>query len=494
MSKTLTSLATISILILVPLGAVAQLGGVVSATDQFEYSFSTETEKEIVENWLDVSYLFGSFRTGIMLNSQQPSEEGFRSNTIRHRFFEFSSGPFDLRVGHFFGLFGRGLIFASYEDRLVRVDTSLDGIIVSADHGRLQGTIFSGAYDAVAKDIRAMDLMFDLGKSWSVGGTALTYDTETAPVTNEKINRELVTSGRLTKFLSWSDLYVEYGWKKGYDFENSMDNEYQSGHAFYGSFNLFKGPAGLSLEAKDYWRYAVLPRTDGKPPLNNPPSTTREQIYTLIGRDSHQIDPDDEVGGQAELTLTGPAKWTLIANANRTENHDGVVLFEEVYAHLLKEQVGPFRLLGASNYQDVRYEDKGIHDTVIGDITWFIYVVLSVDLVVEYQHTRSGTTTLPDGILDLGTYETLFFILEYAFAPKWTFAGILETDNKYPSQRTFGEKEGPFPAFNVSYTSPFGSTLSLWAGKRQAGQVCVGGVCKNEPAFEGVELFGIIRF
>ena len=40
----------------------------VSATDKFKYSYSTETEKEIFENWLDVSYQFGGFRTGIMLN------------------------------------------------------------------------------------------------------------------------------------------------------------------------------------------------------------------------------------------------------------------------------------------------------------------------------------------------------------------------------------------------------------------------------------------
>ena len=64
----------------------------VTATDRFEYSYSRETRKEIFENWLDVSYQFGSFRTGIMLNSQAPSEEGDRTNSIKHRFFEFASG------------------------------------------------------------------------------------------------------------------------------------------------------------------------------------------------------------------------------------------------------------------------------------------------------------------------------------------------------------------------------------------------------------------
>ncbi|MFH1845822.1 MAG: DUF6029 family protein, partial [bacterium] len=106
----------------------------VQVTDQFEYSYSRETRREIVENWLDVSYLFGPLRTGLLLNSQRPSEEGDRTNDIRHRFFEFSSGEFDIRAGHFYGLFGRGLLFAAYEDRMIRVDTALDGLLVSGRH------------------------------------------------------------------------------------------------------------------------------------------------------------------------------------------------------------------------------------------------------------------------------------------------------------------------------------------------------------------------
>ena len=57
-----------------------------------------------------------------------------------------------------------------------------------------------------------------------------------------------------------------------------------------------------------------------------------------------------------------------------------------------------------------------------------------------------------------------------------------------------GEKAGPFPAVQVSYASPAGARLALWAGKRQAGYLCAGGVCKYEPAFEGVELTGTLRY
>ena len=58
----------------------------VTATNQFEYSYSLDTDDEIVENWLDLAYQFGDFRTSIMLNHQAPSEDGNRRNEIVHRY------------------------------------------------------------------------------------------------------------------------------------------------------------------------------------------------------------------------------------------------------------------------------------------------------------------------------------------------------------------------------------------------------------------------
>jgi hypothetical protein len=94
------------------------------------------------------------------------------------------------------------------------------------------------------------------------------------------------------------------------DFNPVPDERAEAGHAAYGSASLLAGPASLVIEGKDYKRFAVIRRADGRVPLNNPPSLTREHIYTLLSRNSHNIDPDDEVGGQAELTLTGPSGWT----------------------------------------------------------------------------------------------------------------------------------------------------------------------------------------
>jgi len=71
---------------------------------------------------------------------------------------------------------------------------------------------------------------------------------------------------------------------------------------------------------------------------------------------------------------------------------------------------------------------------------------------------------------------------------------MFEINNKYDEQRSDLEAVGPFPSGQISYTISRGGNLNLWFGKRQAGFLCSGGVCKFEPAFDGVELFGLFRY
>lgn len=50
------------------------LPGELLASDRFEYSYATDTRREIVENWLDLGWHRGNVRAGLTLNSQAPVE------------------------------------------------------------------------------------------------------------------------------------------------------------------------------------------------------------------------------------------------------------------------------------------------------------------------------------------------------------------------------------------------------------------------------------
>lgn len=461
-------------------------GGQVMATDQFEYSYSTQTQREIVENWLDATWLFGGLRAGILIDHRAPSEEGERSNTVRHRFVEFSAEGVQARAGHFYGLFGRGLLFASYEDRLTRVDTVLDGLLVSGRRGRLQGAAFTGTPSKRGVDVRGADLVADLGHGVSLGGSGLTWRADDFVGTDGSIHREWAASPRLEAVLPFGGCYAEYGWKKGWDFSVVPDDQHELGQALYAGVNLFHGPFGLSLEAKDYKRFTVLRAADGRTPLNNPPSLTRQHLYTLLNRDPHATDPDNEQGWQAEATWATPAGTGVLVNASRTDRQDGQRLFEEVYVQAERERWGRFRLRGAFGYRLA----EGKRHTVVADATCQLDERRSLSLEAEQQHVELGAG---EGF-DLGAYNQQFLKLELGIAPTWTAAALLELNDKFDEQRQAGEQRAPFPAIQVGYVTSTGAGLTLWAGKRQAGYLCAGGVCKYEPAFEGVELSGSLRY
>jgi len=465
----------------------------VTARDQFEYSYSTETEREIVENWLDVAYQFGDFRTGVMLNHQSPSEENNRRNEIVHRFFEYRTGRVDLRVGHFYGLFGRGLVWNSYEDRFIRVDTALDGFFARGAFGAATVQLMSGATGTTptvndpdgalttSVDVRGLDVEVKPVSGVMFGAAGLTYLPVLLPP-HEDALREWVGTARLGVHVPHASGYLEYGRKTGYEYDPATLDE-DEGYAFYGNLGAFAGPLTVSLERSDYDKFTVLPRVDGKQPLNRPPALVREHIYTLLGRKPHNMDQNNEKGWQLEANADLGRGWTALGNLSRIENPNRETLYEEAYGHLEQERVGPFRVRGGFGYQD---SEGAIRQSVVGDATWYQSERMAWTVQAEQQHVRLGV---------LGEYDQQWFKLELELPPRWTIDGILELNNKYDAQFDPGEIKGDnFPSAQVTYTLTGGGNLNLWFGKRQAGQLCAGGVCKFEPAFEGVELYGSFRY
>jgi hypothetical protein len=193
------------------------------------------------------------------------------------------------------------------------------------------------------------------------------------------------------------------------------------------------------------------------------------------------MDQDDEKGHNLDLLWSGGDGWSALGSLARLKRHDGETMYELAYGTLQKDRLGDFRLQGGFGYQD----KDGLRQTIVTELTWFATDRRSLTLQAEHQHVRAG---------GYGTYDEDWFKLEYETAPTWAFAAILELNNKYEEQMADDEQPGPFPAGQVTYTLPRGGNLNLWFGKRQAGYLCSGGVCKYEPAFEGVEFFGVFRY
>ena len=468
-------------------------GGEIHATEQFEYSYHTGTDTEIAENWLDLSYVSGNLRVGALLNAQQPAEESSRRNELRHRFVEFRGEDFEVRAGHFYGMFGRGLLFAAYENRTIRVDTALDGVLVRGGRGPWSAAAFSGTPSDLDLDVRGLDAAVRLHEALGLGLSALTWQGPDTPVSDGALQRDYALSGRLEAEHDRGNLYVEYAGLRRWEEDGSGGLSEDWGHAAYAGLTALAGDFGFSAEAMDYDRFTILDEADGRVALNNPPSLTREHLYTLMNRQPRLRDADDERGLQGELTWAGAGPWSAVANASLVETRDGEPQFREYYAHVENERAGPFRYRAGLDWREVfsEMQDRNLeYLTVVGEVTWHADARRSWTLKLEQQHVNDPGTAYGD----LGAYDQQFTTLEYAVAPHWTFAGMLETNDKTAEQRDFLEEEGPFPAAQISYVSEGGALFTLWAGQRLGGYLCAGGVCKFEPAFEGVELYGTLRY
>ncbi|HQF43061.1 MAG TPA: DUF6029 family protein, partial [Ignavibacteriaceae bacterium] len=63
---------------------------------------------------------------------------------------------------------------------------------------------------------------------------------------------------------------------------------------------------------------------------------------------------------------------------------------------------------------------------------------------------------------------------------------VTEIQTKEPEQGRIVRKLWSFIQFGYKLGNH--SDLSLLIGSRQAGNICIGGICRFEPAFQGIEL------
>jgi hypothetical protein len=105
-------------------------------------------------------------------------------------------------------------------------------------------------------------------------------------------------------------------------------------------------------------------------------------------------------------------------------------------------------------------------------------------LIVEHQQTENRTTS--------ANYFTDVLSLEYLRSPRYSIAWVMEMKTSEPVPGNTVRLLWNY----IQGTIKIGehTDLSLLAGSRQAGVICIGGVCRYEPEFRGVELKMVNRF
>ena len=476
-------------------------------SNQLEYSYDVDLKREILENWLNLDYSKGIFSTGLRYSIFQPNDPDpsisrgkDKYAAIDFIYFDVAIGNrmegLDILVGNYYALVGRGMLLKSFEDRSIRIDNNLLGLKVIGKYEGFILTALSGMPEnsqADRKDILHLaDIEYRNLKWLKLGGT---YASNLPPV-DEIARTDMASVRALPSF--WNiDIYTEYGVKMNADVQKNAfdDSESIIGQGFYGNLNLYLGSLSLLGEFKHYDNFAFTTQ-DGTVFYNLPPSVRLEYTYMLPNRHPSPLDPNNEQGYQVAAayslddetyfntaytitkTLPGDSYFQRI---NDTDNPVQTQL-KEFYFQGQRDWSSSFTTIAAFAFnEELTSNTKNI--TPILELRYYFKDINTIKLIFEHQHSTNKTTD--------EQHYTDVLLLEYLRSPRFNVALVAELETTEPEAGNIVRKFWGF--VQVGYKLGYHTDISLLIGTRQAGNICIGGVCRFEPEFRGIELKMLTR-
>ncbi len=469
-----------------------------SISNQMKYSYDNDLKREIFENWFNADYRYGIFKAGIRFDIFQPNDPNpaisrgkEKYADIAFKYLTVSLGKrkkgLDITAGNFYSVFGRGLIVKIFENRNIRVDNNLLG---AKFYGRYKGfylTAFSGmpeSADAVRKDIlHAADLEFRGIRKTKLG---VSYASN-RPYLDGIATTDLFSARGSASFKNFN-LYGEYGVKMNSDVEREINRDI-IGRGAYANLNFYFGSFSFSGEYKYYDNFKFT-SYDGTVIYNTPPSTTQDYSYILLNRHPHALNQDNEQGGQIALNYVFDRTFDIKGNYGVTKTLDANSFYQiirgtnvevrtqltEAYLQIHKEW-DDFMTIVAFGYSKELSANTENY-TPIFEGRYYLDEMNSIRAVWEHQQVTVLST-------DEKYYDDVL-TLEWLRSPNLVISFVGEMQTKEP---TAGNLEREFWGFGmITYNIFNGSELSLLIGSRHAGNICVGGVCRYEPEFKGIEL------
>ena len=469
--------------------------------NQLEYSYNVENKIEIFENWFTLDYNKNIFSAGLRFEAFQPNDPDpsvsrgkERYADIAYKYFTVDIGDVEegisITAGNFYKLFGRGLILKSYEDRNIRIDNNILGVKVEANYMGFSLAALSGSSANSNDDrkdiIHALDLQFN-GLDYVKLATTLASNQPDI----EDAARTTLASFRLQPSVWNFDGYVEYGIKSNTDIQSNIFNndEWKIGDAFYGSLNFYYDAFSIIGEYKYYDNYAFT-SNDGTIFYNTSPSLRKEYTYQLLNRHPSPLDQSNEEGYAVEVNYNFSDKTSVVADYGITQTLPASSYYQrindlslpittqlkEVYLQATHAWNASFTTIAAFGYnEELSTNTKNF--TPILEHKFYFDDINTIKLVLEHQQTENLTTD--------EKYYNDVIALEYLRSPNFNVSLVTEVKTTEPEESKTVRKVWSFIQFGYKIGNH--TDLSLLMGSRQAGNICIGGICRFEPAFQGIE-------
>ena len=463
-SKILVLLFWCGITLITPLLALDGLR--FSLSNQLEASRNTLRHERYFENWLELYAYYRHFRVMVRWEAHRPPQI-FSPDTfgqgIYQRYIEFQNNHWQITLGNFYTLLGRGLLLHAREDRNLRWDTNIDGFRIRYMSNIWQARLFYGR----PRDRTGKRLPVLFGSEWRI-----------APVRNLELGTSyLNTHVSFSRNLQLGSVFLQfhYPWMETYfEFASHIYPSFRRGRAAYLNSNLYLKNFTFRLEAKDYWFFHL---TNGMMyDFNNPPIGVKEHLFTLMNRHQHLVQANNERGILLQATYSFGFDNTLTLNWSRCWNRQRNITFREWHGQLEVDYPEDVEWVWIANWQkdlEARYLN------FVNAATWQFSSWYSLKWVYEHQHVRI--------LLTKRQFYNQLLTISLQRSPIGAISFLLEHSTDQSSQTHYWL--GAQLDVNVHEKLQ----LTVFGGNRRGGKICAGGICVYKPEFRGVEVTAIIR-
>jgi hypothetical protein len=529
-----------------------------SISNEFRYGIGERFEqdvpirKEYLENLFNTRIYVGDFTLGFRLQVDKPREYGRDTIGLKEYYAEFKRDGLRVRGGTFYNLIDRGLAFNSFESRPIGFDTQTEGIRIDYESEPFGAQAFGGIMNYT--DLINVSRIY----TYRIRGAS----GEIRPIPEVGIGGAYIaTSGQTSRtgFSAPFDAYLRQIYLRGdvegissylsladkrtqVDSALRVDNTSREyGYGLYGMLGYNTDLFGLTAEYKNYRFDLVDPgeqttaqRETAILPFQNPPTLVPEYDKTLLARNPHAVDNNDEVGVQFEALVYPMEDLTLTFLAAGGSRHNA---FTAGVDSVNGEQVTAFDRTNPApvafpKFNDINYSPYWEFYTQ-GEFQASEDLALTLGLqrkdnviffegdgmsIVPHSESYKATTVLLEGLVGLSSTDNLHAILElqrvydskkvtsvndslgitaydgrfnnalltleYSRSPVWTLSSRLEyttTDREQGGQQFW-------PVVGGTYRIGSAHTLGMQYGSERGGVVCTGGVCRLINPFTGFRL------
>lgn len=476
-------------------------------------------------NYLKLDYYHGRFAAGVQAEGYLPVLQGYPTNLTKAGLSNFYASwvdkSFSVTAGTFYDQFGSGLLFRSYEDRTLGMNSALLGARMTYNYKDILALKAIWGMPRLGMEFsntqaRGADLSFAIS---SLAGWKQTVLAVEGSVLNryEAISADLKEEGGLPSSTGFSGRvnfeskgfilraeYIDAGERHypngAYDGVNDPRIDLiKNGNAQLIELGYSGHGLGVNITARrlEYMDMPIVYRnTSTANALNYIPALTAQYSYLLTNLNPYIVQPSTilgshcgpgEIGGQIDIyynvarrtKLGGKRGMKLGLNystyysllKDRSAKADNI-LWQSINFTLEKQFTRKFKLNFLYSFQE--YNDS--HG--VSPYTWKSNIFVA-DMLYKWTPTISTRLELQYLYSKQDNKDWMAALAEVNFAPHWS---IFASD-----MYNHGKTKIHYYNAGVSYTKSR-TRIQLSYGRNRAGVVCSGGVCRNIPAYTGANL------